>query len=85
MSGHGSPMESEPKDQHLRHFERQLAEHGRASLERSRATLLQRLAEHELKLTQAQDAAGYTSSIEREIRNFREQIAAITAILERIP
>jgi wobble nucleotide-excising tRNase len=68
-----------------RQFERQLAEHGRGSLEKSRATLERRLAEHLQKLEELQRIGGHTSSIEREIRNFQQQIDAVNEILRREP
>jgi len=68
-----------------RQFERQLSLHGRESLERSRATLERRLIEHLQKLEELRQAGGRTSSIEREIRNFRQQVDAISDILMRDP
>jgi len=66
-------------------FERQLAQHGRDSLVRSRASLEKRLAEHVRKLEEFREAGGYTSSIETEIRNFAGQIAVIDEILGKHP
>lgn len=67
----------------LRAFERQLADHGRESLERSKANLETRVVEHLQKLWQYRAVGGHTSSIEREIENFREQIRAIDELLGR--
>jgi len=69
----------------LRQFERQLATHGRRSLERSLATFERRLAEHLQDLQRYEEAGGYTSSIKREIANFRQQINAIKEMLGRQP
>ena len=69
----------------LRQFERQLATHGRRSLERSLATFERRLAEHLQDLQRYEEAVGYTSSIKREIANFRQQINAIKEMLGRQP
>lgn len=68
-----------------RQFERQLVLQGRESLERSRTTLERRIVEHLQKLQDLRQAGGYTSSIEREIRNFRQQVDAINNILMREP
>ncbi len=65
----------------LRQFERQLAEHGRESLLKSRERLEARLAEHQKELEQIEAIGGYASSIEREIRNFEQQINAVDEIL----
>lgn len=65
----------------LRQFERQLAEHGRRSLEKSLNSLQKRLAEHLDKLREIQKVGGHTSSVEREIRNFQRQIDAINQAL----
>jgi len=72
-------------ERQLRQFEHQLAEHGRGSLEKSRATLERRTAEHLQKFEELRQAGAYTSSIEREIRNFQQQLAAIDDILRREP
>ena len=78
-------MAKEPpgfSEKQLHQFERQMAQHGSASLEKSRASLEERLVEHEEKLEAIRDAGGYTSSVEREIRNFLQQIEAIDYLLE---
>ena len=72
-------------ERQLRQFERQLAEHGQESLEKSRPALQRHLAEHLRKLEEIRQTGGYTSSVEREIRNFQQQIAAINDILRREP
>lgn len=60
-------------------FQRQLEKDGIASLQKSRASIAQRLAEHEAKLGSLQ----FKSSVEREIRTFRNQLQAIDQILGR--
>ena len=60
-----------------------MAEHGKESLEKSRIALHRRLAEHVRKLEEIRQVGGYTSSVEREIQNFQQQIAAINDILWR--
>jgi hypothetical protein len=65
-------------------FERQLSEHGIASLLSSQRTLQGRLASHLDDLARYRAAGGFTSSVEREIRNFRSQLAAIESILRRL-
>ncbi len=67
----------------LAHFESQLAEDGAESLLKSRATLQGRILEHLDKITQAEKAGRFTSSMEREIRNFQQQINAIDQLLQK--
>ncbi len=62
----------------LRQFEKQLAKHGKRSLEKSLGSLDRRLAEHLKKLPNLK----FKSSVKREIRNFRSQIEAIKRVLE---
>jgi RHS repeat-associated protein len=66
-------------------IENQLAQHGRASVERSLRSLERRLAEHQQALETYKNQGGYTSSIEREIRAFEAEIKAIRDILGRAP
>jgi hypothetical protein len=67
------------------HFERQLAQHGTRALETSRRSIEGRLASHLQKLEEVRKAGGRTSSLEREIRTFRGDLAAIDELLRRIP
>jgi hypothetical protein len=53
----------------VRQFEKQLLEHGVESLYKSRRSLEKRLLEHKEKLKEIEEVGGYTSSVEREIRN----------------
>ena len=59
-----------------RPFQRQLASDGRQSLEKSKASLMRRIQEHQRKLEAIRSIGGYASSAEREIGNFQAQIAA---------
>jgi hypothetical protein len=65
----------------LRSFGRQLQEHGRLAVERSRRSLMRRLEEHTEKLVQIVASGGSARSVEREIATFRRQLSAIAAIL----
>jgi RHS repeat-associated protein len=58
-----------------------LAQQGRTGVERALRTLERRLAEHLSKIDAARAAGGYTSSMEREVANFRQLIAAARRIL----
>jgi len=66
-------------------FERQLTEHGRASVEKSLRSLEGRLAQHRSDLEVYRAQGGYTSSVEREIRTFEAEIQAIKEVLGRSP
>jgi RHS repeat-associated protein len=63
-------------------FERQLASGGVGSLLKSRATFVQRLAEHLSAIEEYSKEGGFTSSLEREIRSFAQQINAIDEVLK---
>lgn len=54
---------------------------GRAGVEKALRSLEQRLAEHLSKIDAARRAGGYTSSLEREVANFRQLIAAARQVL----
>ncbi|MBV9760485.1 MAG: RHS repeat protein, partial [Acidobacteriaceae bacterium] len=58
--------------------ERVLAENGRKSVERAIRTLEKRIAEHEAKI---QSATGHTSSMDREVQNFRRLLQAYKDVL----
>jgi hypothetical protein len=64
-------------------MERVLAQHGRAGIERALQSLERRLTEHLEKINVAKDAGGYTSSMERETRNFRRLIEAAKKVLRK--
>jgi RHS repeat-associated protein len=86
MSGSGGggrgPNPNEPSVAQLDMFERQLADHGRRSLERSRRSIERRLQEHLRKLDGMRSSGGYTSSVEREISNFQRELEAIRRVLQ---
>jgi uncharacterized protein RhaS with RHS repeats len=63
--------------------EKQLAQHGRRSVEKSLRNLEKRLAEHRQALETYRAQGGYTSSVEREIRAFESEIQAIKDVLGR--
>ena len=65
--------------------EKQLAQHGRGSVEKSLRSLEKRLAEHRQALETYRAQGGYTSSVEREIRAFESEIQAIKDVLGRGP
>jgi RHS repeat-associated protein len=85
VSPNGLVLFSRPTENQLNKYKRQLAEQGPSSLERSRRSLLRRLAEHLKKLAEYREQGGYTSSVEKEIRNFQSEIEAIDEILGRSP
>ena len=58
--------------------QRVLSQDGRQAVEKAIRTLQKRIAEHEAKI---QSATGHTSSMEREIRNFRQLLQAYKQIL----
>jgi RHS repeat-associated protein len=65
----------------LTSFETRLAKEGVGSLLKSRASLQSRLVEHLSKIERVAQEGGYTSSLEREVRNFAQQINAIDDVL----
>lgn len=65
----------------LRAMERQLATAGRRSVESTIRTLTKRIAAHETKIANARDAGGYVSSMETEIRAWRQTIDAAKKVL----
>ena len=62
-------------------FEQQFAQRGASNLLKSRQSLMNRLVDHLGKIEQAKEAGGFTSSLEREIRTFAQQINAIDQVL----
>ena len=66
----------------LAQFERQLADSGAEKLLASRASFQKRILEHLEKIGEAEAVGGYTSSMQREIRNFQQQINAIDEVLK---
>ena len=62
-------------------YKKQLETDGRKSLEKSQSSLEKQLQEHQQKLEQIRKDGGYTSSVEREIRNFRDELSVIEKLL----
>jgi hypothetical protein len=60
-----------------------VAQNGISSLLKSRASFQARIVEHLKKIEEVERAGGYTSSLEREIRNFAQSINAIDELLKR--
>lgn len=73
----------EPSAGMMRQFGRQLAQHGRGSVERSVRSLERRLGEHLTKLEEITARGGNPGSVHREIDNFRRMIEAARRILEQ--
>jgi RHS repeat-associated protein len=67
----------------LARFERQLAEESTVTLLKARATFQERILEHLEKIATADKTGGFTSSMEREVRNFQQQVNAIDEVLKR--
>jgi hypothetical protein len=65
----------------LRDMKLVLVQQGRGALEKALRSLERRLAEHVSKIDAARASGGYTSSMEREVQNFRELIAAAKQVL----
>jgi hypothetical protein len=72
---------SGPSQRMLNSYRRQLERDGIDSLKKALRTTQQKLAEHLQKLEEIQLAGGYTSSVEREIRTYQNQIEAINRVL----
>lgn len=64
-------------------FEKNLAQYGKSSLSKSLRSLEKRLTEQYEKIEAAKRAGGFTSSMEKEVKNFKQQIEAIKEILRR--
>jgi predicted membrane-bound spermidine synthase len=63
-------------------FERQLANDGMKSILKTQSKIQKNLAEHIEKLAKIKEAGGYSSSVEREIKTFQSQLAAIADLLK---
>ena len=70
-----------PRAGAVRAMQRQFTTAGRGSVERTVQTLTARIAEHEKLIEQYRAAGGNVSSMEREIRAWRETIAAAQQVL----
>ncbi len=71
----------EPSQKQIDHFQRQMNQDGRKSLLTSRKSIQSRLSEHLEKLDSIKARGGYTSSVEREVRTFRQELNAISRVL----
>jgi RHS repeat-associated protein len=72
-----------PTAAQIEQFRRQLAQNGEASLLKSQRSFEKLLTEHQAKLREIEARGGDPGSVEREIRNFRQQIEAIKQILPK--
>jgi RHS repeat-associated protein len=72
---------AQPSARQIAAFERQLVEHGRESVLRSHRKINRRLQEHLEYLDELRATGGYTSSVEREIRNWHRELEAIRRVL----
>ena len=72
-----------PSQRQVDKFQRQLDLDGRASLEKSELSIQKNLQEHTQKLERLRSEGGYTSSVEREIRTFNEELGVISKLLGR--
>jgi RHS repeat-associated protein len=63
--------------------ERQLAEHGEKSLQRSLRSFDRRIAEHKQAIRQYKEQGGHTSSLQREMRAFEQERNAIKELLKK--
>lgn len=72
----------EATSQQLNKFRKQLQIDGKSSLDKSKTSIQKRLDEHLIKLDKYKQEGGYTSSIEREVKNFQQELQAIDIILE---
>ena len=66
----------------LSKFRKQVQIDGKPSLDKSKISIQKRLDEHLIKLDKYKQEGGHTSSIEREIKNFRQELQAIDTVLE---
>jgi hypothetical protein len=73
---------AEPSQKMIGAFQRQLAQHGAGSLQKSAESIANQLTSHLTKIVDARAAGGRMSSMEREVRTFRRQLEAIKRVLE---
>ena len=73
---------AEPTAATMRHFGKQLAEHGAKSLAKSIRSLTKQLAEHEEKLAEIVRAGRDGRTVEAEIEAFKQQIEAAKRVLQ---
>ncbi len=63
-------------------YSQQFSQYGQESLLKSRNSLERLIQQHEIKIFNARANGGYTSSMEREVRNFQNEINAIDKVIE---
>ena len=63
-------------------MERTLSKGGRKAVEKSIRTLEGLIEEHNKKILDAKATGGYTSSMEKELRNFKRLIEAARSVLD---
>lgn len=66
----------------MRAMQTQLQTHGRKSVERTIRTLTKRIADHETRMAEYRAAGGNVTSMETEVKAFRETIEAAKKVLE---
>lgn len=81
LAGKASPIGTLFTANQLSKFQGQLAQHGIKSLLKSQMTIRTRLDQHIQKLEQIRQSGGHASSVEREIRNFQQELNAIEEVL----
>ncbi|QVL57303.1 MAG: hypothetical protein KFB93_07955 [Simkaniaceae bacterium] len=77
-----SSFDVEATSKQLSKFRKQLQIDGKSSLDKSKISIQKRLDEHLIKLDKYKQEGGYTSSVEREIKNFQQELQAIDIVLE---
>jgi hypothetical protein len=75
---------NKPSANQIKKYQLQLEKDGAGSLRKSKDSLDEQLKIHRQKLDTVKKEGGYTSSIEREIRNFEAEIEAIEQILKNL-
>ena len=82
----GGAMEpaSKSTDNQIKKYQDQLETDGIESIKKSKSSLESNLNVHKQKLDIIKSEGGYTSSVEKEIRNFEGEIKAIERVLEKI-
>jgi hypothetical protein len=76
-----SSQTENPSQKQLDKFAKQLERDGPKSLEKAAKSISAKLAEHEVKLADLRATNGFTSSVEREIRTFTQELNAINEVL----
>ncbi len=76
------PTGKPPSKGQFEKFKRELEKYGKKSLEKSKASNQALIDEHKGKIDKAKLEGGYTSAMEKEIRNWEREIQAIDRILK---